>query len=273
MALIYVPKGPAKEYAELALNYYKGCGYKCKYCYVPGFFKMLGSKYVNFNTVSVVGPNKMVNENDKIDRIYKILSKEAKVLSGDNRRVLMCFTSDPYQPIEKEKRITRKCLEILGENNVKVTILTKNPVMAMELDSDLIVKYDVELASTIIWADDNKRIIWEPNTGTIQSRINEMENATKNNIKTWVSIEPIIDPDEVLRVIDLLSGKVCKLKIGLVDPRWNPDEYKKIDWTKLLKQILNKLISNKQNYYIKNKLWDYADFDIQHNFKKEYMVV
>jgi DNA repair photolyase len=33
--VIYVPKGQAGEYAELASNPYKGCGHACKYCYVP----------------------------------------------------------------------------------------------------------------------------------------------------------------------------------------------------------------------------------------------
>jgi hypothetical protein len=32
---IYPPKGQAGEYAPLAANPYRGCGHRCKYCYVP----------------------------------------------------------------------------------------------------------------------------------------------------------------------------------------------------------------------------------------------
>jgi DNA repair photolyase len=34
--IIYEPKGPAKEYADLALNIYCGCLHRCRYCFGPG---------------------------------------------------------------------------------------------------------------------------------------------------------------------------------------------------------------------------------------------
>jgi excisionase family DNA binding protein len=33
---IYIPGGPAREYAELALNIYTGCTHACRYCYAAG---------------------------------------------------------------------------------------------------------------------------------------------------------------------------------------------------------------------------------------------
>jgi len=33
LAIIYEPKGAAREYAELALNVYRGCVHRCIYCY------------------------------------------------------------------------------------------------------------------------------------------------------------------------------------------------------------------------------------------------
>jgi len=40
--LVYGPKpdGPSGEYAPIALNLYRGCGHKCRYCYVPPVVKM-----------------------------------------------------------------------------------------------------------------------------------------------------------------------------------------------------------------------------------------
>jgi DNA repair photolyase len=264
--LIYVPKGPAREYAELALNYYKGCDHECKYCYVPGFFEMLNGKKPKNHSLDIVGPIKLPMDK-KVERFFKMLNREANKLSGDPRRVLMCFTSDPYQPPERELHMTGRSLEVLGQNNVKATILTKNPGLAMELNGDLIKKYEVELATTIVWADDKKRQEWEPNASIIEDRVKTMEEATKSGIPTWVSIEPIIDEAEALKVIDMLIGKVGKLKIGVVDPRWNPDEHKAINWGKLLVQVLEK-VHNKQNYYIKNKLWDHATEEVKAKYPK-----
>jgi DNA repair photolyase len=264
--LIYVPKGPAKEYAELALNYYKGCGHECKYCYVPGFFQMLNGKKSNLSTLDIVGPTKLSREK-KIERFFKMLAREAKKLSGDPRRVLMCFTSDPYQPLEKELHMTRRCIETLGPNKVKMTILTKNPKLAMELDGDLIKKYEVELATTIVWSDDKKRQEWEPNTCSIDERIEALREAREAGLSTWVSIEPIIEPDEAISVVRRLINTVGKLKIGVVDPRWNAKEHKAVDWGELLKKILeilnDRMVYDKQPYYIKNGLWAYATDEIK----------
>ena len=35
MSIIYEPRGKAREYAELAVNLYKGCAHACIYCYAP----------------------------------------------------------------------------------------------------------------------------------------------------------------------------------------------------------------------------------------------
>lgn len=42
---IYEPKGRAREYSPLALNYYKGCTHGCRYCYVPNMIGRFNSSY------------------------------------------------------------------------------------------------------------------------------------------------------------------------------------------------------------------------------------
>lgn len=264
---IYAPKGPALEYAPLALNYYKGCGHGCKYCYVPGFLEMISGKKVD-PTIGLIGPSD-ANLQDKQRIFLRKLNNKARRMSGDKRRVLLSFTSDPYQPLELEWRMTRSILEILGNNDMKATILTKNPEMAITEDYELIKKYDTELASTIVWASEDQRKIWEPNASSIKSRVDAIEKATKDGLSTWISIEPIIDTAEALKVVDMLCGKTGKLKIGVVDPRWHPEIYKSIQWTDLLLKILDKVTAANQRYYIKNKLWVYADDNIKQTYKKE----
>src|SRR3972149_6634508 len=39
MGVIYEPTGKAREYAELAVNLYSGCGHSCGYCYAPACLK------------------------------------------------------------------------------------------------------------------------------------------------------------------------------------------------------------------------------------------
>ena len=42
LSIIYEPKGAAREYAELALNPYRGCTHRCIYCYNNGRFGKKG---------------------------------------------------------------------------------------------------------------------------------------------------------------------------------------------------------------------------------------
>ncbi len=45
MKIISIPKGKAKEYAELALNIFKGCTHECEYCYGPTMSRVDRKKY------------------------------------------------------------------------------------------------------------------------------------------------------------------------------------------------------------------------------------
>lgn len=265
---IYEPKGPAKEYAPLALNYYKGCGHACAYCYVPGFLGMISGKEVDRSGLGIVGNSKHTDVK-KVEVFLAKLERVAKKYSGISDRVLLSFTSDPYQPWEKELQLTRNVLRILGAARVPVTILTKNPKFALERDFDLIKNYDTVLATTIVWVDDKKRKEWEPNTCTIQERVEALKVCQKESISTWVSIEPIIDKSEVQPLIKLLSGSTGLLKIGVVDPRWNSTEHAAVDWVELLSGVLKLLHQERQSYYIKDGLWKYATEEIREIYPKE----
>jgi len=88
MKVIYQPRGRAKEFSPLAANLYRGCGHGCIYCYVPQTIK---EKREIFATQPK--PRKDV---------LKYLEKDAKNFRDDDREILLCFTSDPYQPLEME---------------------------------------------------------------------------------------------------------------------------------------------------------------------------
>ena len=63
-------------------------------------------------------------------------------MSGLKHTVLLCFTTDPYQPIEEEFKITQQAIKILGHHGFKIMVLTKNPALAMR-DIDLFKKLSI----------------------------------------------------------------------------------------------------------------------------------
>jgi len=178
--VIYTPKGAAREYSPLAANLYRGCAHGCKYCYVPGIFRQSREAFAS-------GPRPRPGVLDQ-------LAKDAKRLAarGEKGPVLLCFTSDPYQPCEEEHEVTQDAMEILVNQGLGVRLLTKNPRLAIERDLEVLVWDDVEFGVSLSWIDDKRRQEWEPYAGTVDDRIWSLAEAKSAGLRTWVSIEPVI---------------------------------------------------------------------------------
>ena len=111
LSIIYETRGKAREYPPLAVELYKGCMHGCKYCFVPG--------------VNDIPRDEFYRNNGPVENALKRLEKAAKRLKerNDDREILLCFHSDPYQPFEDENQnITSQAIEILKRNNLWFTI-------------------------------------------------------------------------------------------------------------------------------------------------------
>jgi DNA repair photolyase len=251
MNIIYEPKGAALEYSPLAANLYRGCSHGCTYCYAPGVLRISPDAFK-------CNPAARVN-------VLAALEKDAKQMSGDPRPVLLSFTSDPYQPIESDLQLTRRAIEILGQNRMKIRVLTKNGKLARR-DFDLMKRFDVEFGSTILFTSDAQRRIWEPDAGTVRERYDAMAEAHSIGLRTWVSIEPVISPEQALKVIDAMHPFVDLFKVG----RWNHDaKANATDWAGLLKIVLERFDATHNGYYIKDEFWKYATPEIKARWAKE----
>ena len=253
MKVIYEPKGKAFEYSPLAANLYDGCAFGCKYCYAPA---MLHRTREQFCASPV--PRKGV---------LKQLEKEAKAMAGDPRPVLLCFTSDPYQAIEEKEQITRQAIQILGDNHMKISVLTKNGPLARR-DFDLFKKYDVNFGTTLLFTDEKSREEWEPHSATLLDRRRAITAAHDQGILTWVSIEPVIDPQQALDVLyDPPLKNVDVWKIGKLNH--DAAREKAIDWSQFLRCAIERLqIMDARAWYIKDDLWAFADDGIKAAYPK-----
>ncbi len=238
MPVIYQPKGPAGEYSPLAVNLYEGCVHACSYCYVP---RMIRRKRSDFH--AQVRP--------RLD-ILSRLEMDAKKLAGDDREILLSFTSDPYQPLEEELRLTRQAIQILIGNDLRFTVLTKNGHVVLR-DYDLFSGYDkCRLGFTLAFISQEVSEKWEPHPETtIDARLDAIKTAHDFGIKTWVSMEPVIDPDQALRLIRQIHTHVDHWKIGKLN--YNPHA-KSIDWLKFRNDVTELLDSLGADYYIKRSL-------------------
>lgn len=239
MAIIYEPKGKALEYSPLAVNLYKGCSHGCKYCYVPGIPPYKFAKNARQAFYSSPSPRAGV---------LAELERDAKKYRGDNRLILMSFTSDAYQPIERDHQITRGALEIMTKYGLHPQILTKAGEWAVKRDADILKKSGCIWAATLTCDDAEKSLEWEPGAAIPDDRISALEMAHGMGIETWVSLEPVIDPDAAIRLIHATHNFVDLYKIGKLNH--HPLE-KTIDWTDFLNRAEDVLNTYSKKRYIK----------------------
>lgn len=190
MSVIYIPKGAAGEYAELALNIYTGCPHGCTYCYAPRILHIPRSVFH-----ADVCPRK-----DILERV------KAELLHGKfkDKAIHLCFTCDPY-PAGMDSGITREIIKAIKAGGANVQILTKNSQDAIR-DFDLLNSND-RFGVTLTSTSENFRKIIEPNASTQEQRIYSLYYASILHIQTWVSFEPVIRQSETLDLLALVSEK------------------------------------------------------------------
>ncbi|MDP2646357.1 MAG: radical SAM protein [Desulfobacterales bacterium] len=238
MNVIYEPRGRAREYSELACNLYRGCTHGCRYCYAPACMRTTGEKWH-----AKAEPRK---------DILSLLEKDAQRLRGDTRSILFCFLSDPYQPLERTERLTRQALEIVSKHNLNNQVLTKGCADLIMEDMDLMKTARTQLGMTLCFAADDARREWEPNASAVDDRLNVLKTAHKAGIFTWVSLEPVIDPDQALAVIHMAHPYVNFWKVGKLN---HMKEYERnVNWAKFLVDAETLLTKLGAKYYIKNDL-------------------
>src|SRR5439155_183386 len=109
---------------DASINPYRGCEHGCVYCYARPTHEYLGfSAGLDFETKI------MVKEDAP-----ELLRSELSSPKWKPQLVALSGNTDCYQPIEKQKRLTRRCLEVLLEFRNPVVIVTKNYLVTRDID-------------------------------------------------------------------------------------------------------------------------------------------
>ncbi|MBI5167690.1 MAG: hypothetical protein HY998_08160 [candidate division NC10 bacterium] len=239
--VIYEPRGKAREYAPLALNLYRGCLHGCLYCYAP---KATFTDRARFHDPSYIKPRPGILED---------LEEQARQMAGDKREILLSFTSDPYQPLEQEARITRRALEILMAHNLMVTVLTKGGCWGLERDQDLLTMNPANTWSVTLTLlhDQGLSDKWEPYAALPQDRIDSLQLAKLLGLRTWVSFEPVISPSAVYSLLEATHEFVDFYKVGKLN--YHPLA-REIDWRRFKGEMEERLTRLGKPYYLKKDL-------------------
>lgn len=169
---------------DASLNPYRGCEHGCVYCYARPTHEYLGFNCgIDFESKIIVkkrAPELLRAELSKPDYTAEVLA-----LSG---------VTDPYQPVERQLGLTRKCLEVLVEFRHPVCIVTKNSLVLRDIDllSELAQYNAVRVSISISTLDNELRKYLEPRTSPPLSRLETISKLAQARIPVSVLVSPVI---------------------------------------------------------------------------------
>lgn len=239
-SIIYPPRGQAGEYAPLATNPYRGCGNGCAYCYVPDVLRMPRPEFDAGAT-----PRRAWME---------ILRKDAakyQALRLDGQ-VMLSFTTDPYHPGDTE--LTRETLELLIQHGLAMCTLTKGGTRALR-DIDLFRPTRDAFASTLTSLDDRFSLKWERAAALPADRLAALRAFHERGIFTWVSLEPTLDVDASIAIVEETHSYIDLYKVGRAN--YVPTITKVVDWEAYTHRMLDVLHRLGKAHYIKKDLQRY----------------
>lgn len=169
---------------DRSVNPYRGCEHGCSYCFARPTHEYLGySAGIDFET-------KILVKHDA----PKLLRQELMRKSWQPQVVFFSGVTDCYQPIERRLQLTRQCLEVLAEFRNPAIVLSKNALVARDIDvfARLAEHHAIRVMLSITSLDADLIGLMEPRTSRPKARLGALRRLSGAGIPCGVMIGPII---------------------------------------------------------------------------------
>ena len=169
---------------DRSINPYRGCEHGCIYCFARPTHAYLGlSPGLDFETKILFKPE-----------AAKLL--EAELASPKYRPdvVAMGTNTDPYQPVERDLKITRSILKVLSDFNNPVGIVTKNHLVTRDIDilADMAKRNLAEVFLSVTTLDKTLARDMEPRASAPHRRLEAVKALAEAGVPVGVMTAPMI---------------------------------------------------------------------------------
>jgi len=167
-----------------SINPYRGCEHGCIYCYArPSHAYLNLSPGLDFET-------RLFAKTNAAERLRAELGKRGYQCSPIN----LGANTDPYQPIEREHRITRQLIEVLAEHRHPLTIVTKNALVERDIDllAPMARDHLVHVFISVTSLDNRLASTLEPRASAPHRRLQAIANLNAAGVPCGVLVAPII---------------------------------------------------------------------------------
>ncbi|WP_417547155.1 PA0069 family radical SAM protein [Marinobacter segnicrescens] len=169
---------------DQSINPYRGCEHACIYCFArPTHAYWDLSPGLDFETRLIAKPNAADQLRRELDRPGY---RPATIALGVN--------TDAYQPVERERGITRQLLEVLLEYRHPVSIITKGGLILRDLDllSELASQRLCSVRVSLTTLDNNLKRTMEPRTAAPATRLKVLRELSAAGVPTGIIMGPVI---------------------------------------------------------------------------------
>jgi DNA repair photolyase len=167
-----------------SVNPYQGCEHGCIYCFArPSHAYLDLSPGIDFETRLFAKP-------DAASLLRAELAKPGYRCDP----IALGTNTDPYQPIEREWRVTRSVLEVLAEHEHPFTIVTKSALVERDIDliAPMAQKRMARVYLSITTFDRALARRMEPRAAAPHRRLQALQTLADAGIPVGVMVAPII---------------------------------------------------------------------------------
>mgnify|MGYP006280957127 FL=1 len=193
---------------DRSINPYRGCEHGCVYCFARPSHAYLGlSPGLDFETKILVKPDAAARlERELGARGYRC----APIAIGTN--------TDPYQPVERERRVMRGVLEVLSAWRHPVTIVTKGALVTRDLDllGEMGRAGLARVSVSLTTMDSRLSRAMEPRAASPEARLRAIAALARAGVPTGAMIAPIV-PALTDHEIEALMEAAARAGAGRAD--------------------------------------------------------
>ncbi len=183
---------------DRSINPYRGCEHGCVYCFARPTHAYHGlSPGLDFETKLFAKPD-----------AARLLERELSKPGYRPATLQLGANTDPYQPIERTRRITRQVIEVLARFRHPLGITTKSDLVTRDIDILAPMARD-GLAAVALSVTTRDRVLartLEPRCPTPQKRLDAVKRLADAGVPTGVMVAPLIPGLNDHEIEDILGA-------------------------------------------------------------------
>lgn len=169
---------------DWSLNPYQGCFHGCVYCFARAHARLADRD---------PGEGFSARVGVKVN-IAELLRRELSSPRWKRDKVAFGTATDPYQPIEGSKRLTRQCLMALRDYRTPVGLITKGTMVLRDIDvlTELAQRASTTVCFSVPTVDQEVWSRTEPGTPPPLKRLAVMKRLVLAGIEAGVGMAPVL---------------------------------------------------------------------------------